>query len=327
VFAFDATGTTDDADYSSDIKVRWDFNGDGVWDTGWTLNKKATHAYSSRESYTILMQAQDRKGLTGTAHTVINVSGGYASGKHIVIFRDVLPWQNVRIEELLKSNGFTAGTGQNQFEIVPSAYMSEWPLTPGFTFLVISNSQTQTFYNNYAANNLRFAGFVFNGGTIFWEACDLGWYNNDKNSTGGDLRKAGVMIPGNIWTKADYDSFNYVTDPSLLLVKNIPTIIRHNYASHESFYNVPVGTTVYMKNESDEPTLIEYKYGGGWVVATGQPIEHGYYLGKELGTLLPRIVAYILGSSTSSSVKIARHNDGEPGISSAVPGKGVIWSY
>ncbi|MGH7596514.1 MAG: hypothetical protein ACREOI_09180 [bacterium] len=317
VFTFDASNTTDDIDPVGNIEVRWDFDGDRQWDTSWSTNKRATHTYSQRESYAVFLEARDGQGLTAITHTVVNVSGGFASGKHIIIFRDVLPWQNVRIEDLLIANGVTAGPGLNQFEILPSTQMRTRPFFPGESFIIIGNSQDQTFYNNYSANNLRFANFVYNGGTIFWEACDRGWFNNDPNTPGGDMRFAGVIIPGNITTVFDYDKFNYVTDPSLPLVKGLPSIVEHNYASHESFTSLPVGTTIYMVNESSQPTLIEYKYGAGWVVATGQPIEHGYYEGKNLGLLFPRVVAYVLGRSSSFLMTIARPQSGENKISSA----------
>ncbi len=319
VFTFDASPTRDDIDPVAEIEVHWDFNGDGIWDTEWSKSKRATHSYAARESYNVFLEARDRLQSAAIAHTIVNVSGGFASGKHIIIFRDVLPWQNVRIEELLSANGFTPGPGTNQFEILPSAQMSTRPLLPGESFVIIGNSQDQTFYNNYAANNVRFANFVRNGGTIFWEACDLGWYNNNPNVGGGDLRLAGVIIPGNVGTIFDYDEYNYVTDPALPLVRGIPTVIRHNYASHESFNNLPEGTTIYMVNESNDPTLIEYKYGGGWIIATGQPIEHGYYLGKDLGLLLPRVVSYVLGQGGSLHTALPKRNAGEAQISSASP--------
>ncbi|MBV6506935.1 MAG: hypothetical protein ILNGONEN_02523 [Syntrophorhabdaceae bacterium] len=317
VFTFDASATTDDIDTAPNINVRWDFDGDGNWDTAWSTTKRATHTYSQRESYTAFLEARDSQGLTALTHAVVNVSGGFASGKHIILFRDVLPWQNVRIEELLIANGITAGPGINQFEVLPSTQMRTQSFIPGESFIIIGNSQNQTFYNNYAANNLRFANFVYNGGTIFWEACDLGWFNNDPNTPGGDLRRAGVIIPGNVTTVFDYDKFNYVLDPSLPLVRGLPTIIEHNYASHESFTNLLEGTTIYMRNESSQPTLIEYKYGSGWVVATGQPIEHGYYQGKDLGLLFPRVVAYVLGKTSSQTMMVSKPQAGETTTSSA----------
>lgn len=319
VFTFDASATTDDSDPATEIDVRWDFNGDGTWDTDWSRNKRVTHSYGTREAYTVFLEARDRLHSTAIAHTIVNVSGGFASGKHIIIFRDVLPWQNVRIENLLVSHGFTQGPGVNQFEILPSTQMSTRLLLPGESFVIIGNSQDQAFYNRYAANNVRFANFVHNGGTIFWEACDLGWFNNNPNNYGGDLRLAGVIIPGNVGTIFDYDFYNYVTDPSLPLVRDIPAIIRHNYASHESFTDLPEGTTIYMVNEVNAPTLIEYKYGDGWIIATGQPIEHGYYLGQDLGLLLPKVVSYVLGQGGALHTTLPKREVDESRASSASP--------
>jgi hypothetical protein len=306
-FIFDASATTDANDSSSAIQVRWDFTGNGTWDSDFSNVKTISHKYSQRGSYTVIMEAIDACGLTSTATTQINVSGAYASGRHIVIFRDVLPWQNIQIENLITQYGFTQGSGQNQYEILPSTSMATTPLIPDTTFVIISNSQDQTFYDNYAANNVRFGMFVNEGGSMFWEACDNGWYNDDETTVGGSMNSAGVVIPGGITPNLDYDYYNYLVNPNLLLVSGLPDTLYNNYASHESFTNLPVGTTIYTINSLQGlPTLIEYKYGHGWMMVTGQPLEHGYYMNNTLGLLFPRVVSYVLGQNpTQITAKMA----------------------
>ena len=124
--------------------------------------------------YRVTLEARHRLGATALLTTAVNVPGGYASGKHTLIFRDVLPWQNISIENLLFAAGFTQGPRTNHFEIVQSTSMNTRALVPGETFVIVGNSQNRRFYDRNAANNVKFATFVYNGGTMFWEACDSG---------------------------------------------------------------------------------------------------------------------------------------------------------
>ena len=70
VFSFTAQAT-DDNDQPSAIQVRWDWNGDGTWDTSWSTTKTATHTFSASGDYTVFVQAIDSGGLTAsTSHTL-----------------------------------------------------------------------------------------------------------------------------------------------------------------------------------------------------------------------------------------------------------------
>src|SRR5439155_818112 len=58
VFTFTAQ-VSDDHDQPSAIQVRWDWNGDGTWDTSWSTTKTATHTFSSAGDYTVVVRAID----------------------------------------------------------------------------------------------------------------------------------------------------------------------------------------------------------------------------------------------------------------------------
>jgi len=62
-FAFDASGSTDNEDPTSNLQVRWDFDGNGSWDTGWDYNKTQNHQYSSENTYTTKLEVKDTEGL------------------------------------------------------------------------------------------------------------------------------------------------------------------------------------------------------------------------------------------------------------------------
>ena len=298
LFTFNAATSTDDHDNLAALQFRWDWETDGTWDTNWKTSSSATHSYTEAGAYSVTLEVKDSKGLIGSIVRNVNVGGGAGTADHVKLFRDNLPWSNNAMVEMLESLGFTEGVGPNTYEIIPSSQMATEPLEPGKDLVIISNDQNQTFYNNYAASQVRFTNFVYTGGSMFWEACDEGWAS-------GSIVNAGIVLPGNISTTFDYDYWNYITDPNLPLVAGLPTSMDHNYASHESFSNLPDGTTVYCVDESNNPTLIEFNLGGGWIIISGQPLEHQYktvYGAADMEKLLPRIVSYFTGKALPKSM-------------------------
>jgi len=63
-FTFDATGSSDIEDDVSLLEVRWDFDNDGVWDTGFTKSKIITYNYTSSGIKTIRLEVKDVLGST-----------------------------------------------------------------------------------------------------------------------------------------------------------------------------------------------------------------------------------------------------------------------
>ncbi len=294
-FEFNASATTDDHDPISDLQFRWDFNADGIWDVGWTSDTTAQYTYSKGGSYKITLEVKDSEGLKDVVVHTLNVGGGQGTASHVKLFRDNLPWNSNSMVDMLVSLGFTEGQGANTYEILTSDQMATVDLIPGQDLVIISNDQNQEFYDNYAKVQVRFSNFVMGGGALFWEACDNGWAS-------GSMESAGIVLPGNIQMHYALDYWNYIPNPDLPLVQGLPTAMDHNYASHESFTNLPDGTTVYCVNSEQEPTLIEFNLGAGWVIVTGQPLEHQYehiYGNPDMENLLPRIVSYFTGKPLS----------------------------
>lgn len=297
-FTFDASATTDDIDAVNALQFRWDWESDGTWDVGWSSQTSQTHTFAEAGSYVVTLEVKDSGGLVGSITHNVNVGGGAGTASHVKLFRDNLPWDSNAMVDMLESLGFTEGSGADQYEILTSAVMDSVELIPGQDLVIISNDQIQTFYDNYAANQVKFTNFVYMGGSIFWEACDQGW-----NS--GSMTSAGIVLPGNITNSLSYDYYNYVTDQNLPLVSGLPDTLDHNYASHESFSNLPDGTTVYCVNSQEQPTLIEFNLGGGWALISGQPLEHQYdhlYGNPDMEQLLPRIVSYFTGKEFTGSL-------------------------
>jgi Viral BACON domain/PKD domain len=292
VFTFNASLTVDDLTPFEDLRFRWDFNGDGTFETNWSNDYMATHSYEADGSYDVVLQVIDTSDLVGVAGGIVNVGGGAGTATHVKLFRDNLPWNSSAMDNMLISLGFTEGVGPNTYEILSSTEFGTASITAGEDLVIISNDQSTAFYENYAANMARFNNFVYMGGSIFWEACDQGWQ-------GGSMETAGVVFPGNVGFEYAYENYNYIVNPLLPLVADLPQTMDHNYASHEAFVNLQLGTTIYMEDSREIPTLIEYSLGAGWVLMSGQPLEHqvdnNWGEPNDMSQLLPRIVSYFLG--------------------------------
>jgi hypothetical protein len=68
-FEFDASGSSDAECPASNLQVRWDWERDGVWDTGWSTAKTAgvTFGAAGHGWQSTLLEVRDTPGLTATA--------------------------------------------------------------------------------------------------------------------------------------------------------------------------------------------------------------------------------------------------------------------
>ena len=73
-FVFDASTSTDVEDPLSSLQFRWDWDGNGVWDTDWSSNPIAYHQFVVPGKYTVKLQVMDRGGLTGEAQASVEVT-------------------------------------------------------------------------------------------------------------------------------------------------------------------------------------------------------------------------------------------------------------
>jgi uncharacterized protein (TIGR02145 family) len=75
-FYFNAESCRDAEDLIDQLKVRWDFESDGIWDTEFVKEKTANHKYSASGSYHIKMEVIDTGGLTEVYSLSVTVSNG-----------------------------------------------------------------------------------------------------------------------------------------------------------------------------------------------------------------------------------------------------------
>ncbi|MFQ5919593.1 MAG: NosD domain-containing protein [Thermoplasmata archaeon] len=72
-FRFDANASFDHSDPTISLRVRWDWQNDGIWDTPLTVNKFAAHRYDHPGMHTVRLEARDTGDLAGEATSNILV--------------------------------------------------------------------------------------------------------------------------------------------------------------------------------------------------------------------------------------------------------------
>jgi formylglycine-generating enzyme required for sulfatase activity len=88
IFTFNASGCFDLQDTVTLLKVRWDFDNNGSWDSDWSTEKIATHKYGQQGVYEVIMQVRDSDGnISGNSKTLQVGSGG--SGVIDLTFIDI----------------------------------------------------------------------------------------------------------------------------------------------------------------------------------------------------------------------------------------------
>jgi uncharacterized protein (TIGR02145 family) len=75
-FYFDASSSSDREDIIDYLRVRWDFENDGIWDTEYAKAKIVNHLYTTPGTYRIKLEVIDTGGLTDTTSLTVDVSSG-----------------------------------------------------------------------------------------------------------------------------------------------------------------------------------------------------------------------------------------------------------
>jgi uncharacterized protein (TIGR02145 family) len=73
-FRLSAWNCRDDHDDVGDLLIRWDFDGDKIWDTGYSTEKLLFHTYPSAGYFNLTIEVMDSKGLTSQYSRKVLVS-------------------------------------------------------------------------------------------------------------------------------------------------------------------------------------------------------------------------------------------------------------
>lgn len=74
IFKFDATNTLNLNKTNGDLKIRWDWEGDGIWDTGYRSDPQAYHRYINPGYYEATLEVKDENSFTNIARIIIKIT-------------------------------------------------------------------------------------------------------------------------------------------------------------------------------------------------------------------------------------------------------------
>jgi len=73
-FLFDAGESNDPEEESRYLQVRWEWEGDGVWDTLWSSKKERLHGYGRTGTFKVTLEVRDSWGSTDSFSRDIIIS-------------------------------------------------------------------------------------------------------------------------------------------------------------------------------------------------------------------------------------------------------------
>lgn len=191
------------------------------------------------------------------------------SKTQVLLIEDTYPWNSSANSIVLDSIGATYK------KVKTSEFLSQD--LGNYSLIVFANDQQFTAYNNYSTFKNSIETFAEFGGVVVFGACDAGWANG----------KLSAELPGGVSKQWDYDYYNYIDDYDHPIVtaelsdKNplSDELLYSNYCSHDYFIEstLPKGSNVILRgSKSKAPTLVEYPYGKGHIIASGLTWEHNF---------------------------------------------------
>ena len=96
-FYYDAWSSIDDRIIPSDLEIRWDFEGDGTWDTPYTKEKTIFHQFQAPGTYNTILQVRDDDSQMSTDFVKLIVSGYSNPTSFIIDPRDGNYYGTVKI--------------------------------------------------------------------------------------------------------------------------------------------------------------------------------------------------------------------------------------
>ena len=141
VFYFDARESSDDNTNMEGLKIRWDWEGDSVWDTPFSLEKEVARRFENSQWYFVTMEVMDHAGNTATYTDTINVWSSFPETGQLIDTRDGRVYKTVKFKE--------------QWLMSESLRHGEWIQD---TVMPSQNTGTEFYLYDNDENNLDYGG-------------------------------------------------------------------------------------------------------------------------------------------------------------------------
>jgi hypothetical protein len=198
-----------------------------------------------------------------------------ASSADVLIVQDLMPWGSTATQAVLDANDLS-------YELITSFELASWDITP-YRFVILSSDQPTIFYLNVAAERSKLEAYLDLGGVLEVHGCGWGWNFGDP---------VYLVLPGGMKPVFNGSDYNFIVDRDHPLAAGIPSPFYGNSASHGYFVDVPAAADIIAVDDEGEPSLVEYQYGRGLVIASTQALEFAYDRNERAGQVLRNMVAY-----------------------------------
>jgi uncharacterized protein (TIGR02145 family) len=239
-FFMDAWTSSDKEDLPTELRIRWDFNSDGNWDTDYSNEKKVFHQFTNAGEFLITMEVKDQQGLTDQFSLPVKVSPFSNETGLIIDGRDQEIYGTVKI-------GNQWWMAENlKFEVARKMYYNDrgfifWSPWEPWKCLQEHEPYCDLYGKFYhiesGIDNTHIRGEIEDGLEVNYELCPRGWrmpYKQDLlellNNVGTD--GAARLAPG-----GDTD-FNlqhlgvidfYITWSSMMVPEDTIYVYKHTY--------------------------------------------------------------------------------------------------
>ncbi len=187
VFNFDASGVSDGED-STALQVRWDFDDDGVWDTGYSTTKTASHDYAQGYAVTVAQEASTGliwyfagNSYDAYAQSFAAAGGGIGRAElYLAHWNDATPGGTVTVGIRSSLTGpFLSSVTKNQASLVEGG----WNL---FDFPDVAVTNGTTYYLVLVSSDKDMMWLASSSDPIPGAAYHM-WFSSDGGATWGGL--------------------------------------------------------------------------------------------------------------------------------------------
>lgn len=305
---FDATASWDAETPKSNLTYRWDFENDGVWDTGFQSSEVIDHAFPSQGTKTVKLLVKDSDGVTSASIQTVDVTfipgsaqmtamafipaGSFEMGRHVGTAEfDELPLHSITLNAFYMDMLET--TNESYAEYLNDAY------SQGLIYVtngvVIGTSNSMPYFDTNSASNysrIDWNGQVFSikPGKLDHPLSNVSWFGSVAFANWRSSRDS--LIPC-------YDLTNWSCDFGATGYR-LPTEAEWEYAARgqqpASYYQYPWGNSINGSNANysnsgdpfesgPQPYTTPVGYYNGSQVPTGSNMANGFGLYDTSGNV------------------------------------------
>jgi hypothetical protein len=196
------------------------------------------------------------------------------AGATVLLLQDVAPWGTDSNEQVLAGLGLAFDqAGSRRFALLDLSK---------YTTIIVASDQTQAFYDAVGPQMPRVNRWLRTGERT------LQFHGADRGAQTGQWS---FELPrGVTGVHQDYRRLNDVVQPSSPLAAGLPLRMSGTDASHTTLRLGKVDASAVIIAWYGRPTLLDYCYGRGRVIASGQTVEVAYRF-FDFGQVLPNMIA------------------------------------